>query len=289
MFSQSLPIIFAIIALILLGLSSSFSKTPTDKLGAERVMVIRGIFNVIILGFVLLFNLPHGFTLNNIIVALLISILGYFPLLFFLKALAIGKMGIVSPIASSYTFLTVILAVIFYHEHLSAGQLMAVIGIIVGIILISLNFRDFKSSHLFNMKSGVPFALLAALTWGLYFFLIRIPTAHLGTYFTSFIVELIILFSALTTLFFQKKMNFQIPEGKTLFSVFLVSITVSVGVLFYYQALNIGSVSIISAIGSSTPLIVTLYGAIFMKERLKIQQYAGMAVILLGIIGLSIS
>jgi len=59
-------------------------------------------------------------------------------------------------------------------------------------------------------------------------------------------------------------------------------------VLFYYQALNTGPVAIVSAIGSSTPLIVIVYGAIFMKERLKLQQYCGMVMILLGIIGLSI-
>ena len=235
-----------------------------------------------------MFNLPHSISAHNLIVALVISILGYFPLLFFMKALAIGKMGIVSPIASSYTLLTVVFAIIFYHETLSAGQLIAIFGIILGIILISINFRDFKNSHLFDPKSGVPYALLAALTWGVYFFLIRIPTAHLGTYFVSFLVELVILVCALFSLLLSKKPMFEFPDRKSLSFLFFVSLTVSIGVLTYYQAFNIGSVSIVSAIGSSTPLIVTLYGAIFFRERLKLQQYVGMVGILLGIIGLAL-
>ncbi len=282
------PVFMALFALLLLGLSSAFSKIPTGKIGPERVIVFRGVFNVIILGIILAFNFPAVSSWADLPYALLIAVFGYFPLLFFLKALHLGKMGIVSPISSSYSLITALFAVIFYHEKLNIFQFLCILAVVLGIILISINFRDFKNSHLFDKKSGIGLALLAALFWGIYFFLIKIPTQHFGTYFTSFLVETVILISALISLFWTKKFDLRLPDGMTTSYLFLVSITVSIGVLFYYQALNTGSVAIVSAIGSSAPLIVTMYGAIFMKERLKLQQYCGMVVILLGIIGLSI-
>ncbi|MFA6963114.1 MAG: EamA family transporter [Patescibacteria group bacterium] len=283
------PILLALLALILLGLSSAFAKKPTDKIGATKVMIFRGLFNVVILGVILIFNFPSSFSWTDLPVAILISALGYFPLLFFLKALKVGKMGIVSPVSSSYGLITALLAVVFYHEKLNGLQLFGILAVVIGIILVSINFRDFKNSHLFDRQSGIGLALLAALLWGIYFFLIKIPTQHFGTYFTSFLVEAVILISALVSLIFAKEFDLKLPDRMTASYLFLVSITVSVGVLFFYQALNTGSVAIVSAIGSSTPLIVTLYGAIFMKERLKLQQYCGMAIILIGIIGLAVT
>jgi len=281
-------IVLAISALLLLGLSSCFAKIPNEKLGALPVMVYRGVFNVLILGTILSFNFSASLPLKYLLIGLLVSILGFFPLFFFFKSLEIGKAGVVSPISASYTLLTVLLAVVFFKESLNWLQIMAIFLAFCGIILISINFKDFKSSHLFEKASGIGYALLAALTWGIYFFLIRIPTEHLGTYFMSFLVEIVILFGSIIALLLSRKKVFPPISKSNLSSIFFVSLTISAGVLFYYQALNTGSVSIVSAIGSSTPLIVTIYGAIFLKERLRIQQYFGMVLILASIIGLSV-
>jgi len=281
-------IILALIALVALGLSSALSRNPVRKIGPNQVMFFRGIFDsAILLLLVISFRSFTTFSLKYTLIALLIAALGFIPLFFFYKAIEIGKIGVISPVSSSYAVITIILAMIFYHERLSYFQLFSVAFIIIGIILISTNFRQFKSSHLFDLKSGLPYAIITLLGWGIYFFLIRIPSVHLGSIFTSFVIEFAILLVVASSIAVKRE-KISLPDTRTLRNIILISVSLVVGVICYYQALRIFHVGIVSAIGSATPLIVTAYSLIFFKEKLTPQQLGGFLLIVIGIISISL-
>lgn len=281
-------IILALIALVALGLSSALSRNPVRKIGPNQVMFFRGIFDsVILLLLVISFHSFTTFSLKYTLIALLISALGFIPLFFFYKAIEIGKIGVISPISSTYAVITIALAVIFYHEHLSAFQFLSVALIIFGIVFISINFRQFKHSHLFDIKSGIPYGLIALAGWGLYFFLVRIPTVHLGSVLVSFVTEFGILAVA-TALIFAKREKITLPDSRTLWNILFISVSLVAGVICLYQGLKIYNVSIVTAIGSATPLIVVSYSFLFFKEKLTLQQLGGFLMIVLGIISISL-
>lgn len=277
--------------MICFGLSNAIAKKPVKEVGGIKAALFRNIFLSLFM-FILLFLL-HDFSLfswNYLFIAIGISIIGYFPLLFYFKSLEYGKVGVVAPIANSSIFFTVIFSILFFEESLTLNQIIAIIIILLGVILISINFKDIKNSQLFFIKSGIPFALISCFGWGLVFALFKIPINALGPILTGLIVELGVLFSAIIHLKF-KKQTFELKKKqKHLYKYFIaMGLLGMVGNLAYFNALNIAKVSIVSAITFSNPLIATIYGRVVYKEHLKKQQWAALFLILFGVVIMSLN
>jgi len=159
--------------------------------------------------------------------------------------------------------------------------------IIMGTILISVSFRDFKNSHLFQKSSGIYYAIIAALGWGLYFFLIRIPVMQMGAVLTSYLEETMMLIIVSLILIFKKE-KFILPKWQPLKPVIIIGFLSAAGVLAYYQGIKIYSLSIMTAFSAAGPLIVCLYGGLVYKERLQLKQYISIVMIVSGIIVLAL-
>jgi len=283
----STGIIFGLIAMIGFGLSNAMSQTPSRKIGSRRTILFRNIFVSILLLITLLFFLKDSsFDLKYILIAFSISFIGYIPLATFLKGLKVGKVGIVSPIANSSVIFTVILSIVFFNESLSPEQIASIILIVIGIILISLNFKDLKKSNLFKISSGIPYALTSCFLWGIVFFLFKIPVTVLGPILTSFIIEFgILIFNAISLKI--SKISFSIPEKKTLLHILIIAFFGTLGTLFFNLGIAVSDVSIVAAITFSSPLVAVLYGKFVYKEKLEIQQWIAIAVILVGVLAVS--
>ncbi len=266
------------------GLGNGISQVPIKKIGARRVIFFRSIFMSLILFMVLLFFLSEtDFSPTYILITFVISLIGYIPLVTFYKALKIGKVGIISPIASSSVVFTILFSIIFFKESLNQMQLFAILVIIFGIVLISINFKDIKNSNLFKISSGVPFALITCVLWGLVFFLFKIPVNVLGPILTSFIIEFgNLVYSGINLKI--SKIGFKLPDKKTLTYIFILALCVTVGSLFYNLGIRVSDVSIVAALYSSNPLVATLYGKFVYKEKLKMQQYFAIFLMLIGIV-----
>lgn len=284
----TLGIIFGLIACFSAGLSNALVKVPTKELGANKVIFYRNIFNTIFLLIIVLLTLDKAtFSPTYILITLGLSFFGYWPMYFFYRAASIGKVGIISPIASANSMIAVILATFLFNEKLSVLQLFSIIVIVVGVILISINPKDFDRSSIFKVSSGIPYALLAALGWGIWMALIKIPITHLGPYLTSFIVEA----GALITAFFilrGSRERLVLQNKKLLNYIIPISLLMVLWSVAYYQGVNVSDVSIVVAISSASPVVVALYGRLFYKEKLETKQYFSIALLILGIILLGI-
>jgi len=283
----SFGIIFGLIAMFGFGIANALVKIPTKKIGIIRTIFVRGIFSSLMLFLILLFFLPEtNFDLTYIFIAVIIAIIGYIPLATFFKAIKSGKVGIITPIANSSIIFTVLLSIIFLKESLLATQILAILLIVVGIILTSINFKDLKNSNLFRLESGIPYALVSAILWGVVFFLLKIPVNVLGPILTSFIVEFgIMIFSILHIKVANDPFNF--PNRKMLIHIFFIALFAIVGSLFFNLGIERSSVSIVAALTFSAPLVSTLYGKIVYKEKLTTIQYSALFLILLGVILIS--
>ena len=62
----------------------------------------------------------------------------------------------------------------------------------------------------------------------------------------------------------------------------------ALGFMAYNFGIQMGNVSIVAAIGSANPLVAAIYGKLVYKEKLKNQQYIAIAVVILGIILMSL-
>jgi transporter family protein len=286
---SSISIIFGIIAMFGFGLSNAISQIPSKEIGSRRTVFFRGIFVSFLLLLILLFFLDKAvFPVKYILIAFVISFLGFIPLVTFYEALKRGKIGIISPIANSSVIFTILFSTLFFKESLSSLQILSIVLIIIGIILSSLNLKDIKDSNLFKVSSGVPHALVTCFLWGLVFFLFKIPVMALGPILSAFLNEFgILIFSGINLAI--SKISFSIPEKKILRYIFLVAIFGVIGTVFF----NLGiakensSLSIVAAITFASPLVATLYGKFVYKEKLNFQQWFAIILILIGIISIS--
>lgn len=156
-------VLFGLLAMIGFGMSNALSRVPSQNLGGIKTIFYRGIGLNIVLFIILIFFFPKGVTWQGIGIASAIAIFSYLPIMFFYKGLALGKVGIISPIANSSAIITVLLAIVFFKESLNLWQAVSGVFIVLGIVLISINFKDLKNSNLFIISSGVPFALAACV------------------------------------------------------------------------------------------------------------------------------
>ncbi len=283
----SVGILCGMAAMLGFGLSNAISQTPVKEIGSTRTVFFRNMFtSAMLLALVTFYAKSINFSIRYILIAFVISLIGYIPLLTIYKALKRGKVGVVSPIGNSAVIFTVLFSVLFFGESLSKAQSLSIACIIAGIILISIDFRDIRRSHIFTLSSGVPYALVTCLLWGLLFFLYKIPVDVIGPILTSFMIEFGVLIQCLAHMKISRT-SFDKPKAKTLRYIFAVAFFGVIGSISFNIGIGLADVSIVAAIAFANPLVAVMYGKFVYKETLRLQQWAAVLMILIGIVVIS--
>ncbi|MFA5108701.1 MAG: DMT family transporter [Candidatus Micrarchaeia archaeon] len=284
----SLGILLGLVAMFGFGISDALAKLPLVRLGGAKVIFIRNLFiSAIFLAAILFIHPDFGqIDYSFVALAIIISAIAYFPLSYFYRGLKVGEIGLVTPVAHSSIIITAILSVIFFHEALTQLQICAIALIFFGLVLISINFKDIKSSQLFKLSSGIPYALITGILWGLVYFLIKIPILIIGPILCSFILEFVILCSSAAHIFLSKQ-EFKF-DLKGIWRPMLALSVLSAVASF---ALNFGigeyNVSIVAALAFASPLVATLYARFAYHEKLTSLQWVAVLIILVGVVALA--
>lgn len=232
-------------------------------------------FNINIIPQFLFFLLPAGFLF-------LIGSLAFY------KGFEEGQVSLVSPMAGSWVIITVILSLIFLKEILEINQIMAIILIIIGIILISINAKKLFKIKKLNIFRGIKEGLVAMFGWGLALFLIIPPSRVLGWFLPVFLMRSFeILFLASYMIFDRQsfKINFQPP----ILTLILVTGLLDMVAFFAYSFGVKGDyVSLIAPVAASFPLVAVILAKIFLKEQFLLNQVFGIVSIITGLILISI-
>ncbi len=127
----------------------------------------------IIIGFILLFltnqHLP-SFKIASVIV--LTTFFFTAAYLLFIKALSLGAMGVVTPIANSFPAITLLLSVVFLSTIFTHEQIISMAIIIIGTILLAYQNNVKKLPNSIFYKDAL-LALGAAVSWGIGFFIVN--------------------------------------------------------------------------------------------------------------------
>ena len=282
-----LGIVFGLLAMLGYGLSTAVAQVPLKSTEILRVVFFRGIFSssMLFLG-VLLFWGEYVFSPVYVLLALAISFVGYAGLISFYKALKVGDIGVVTPIANSSVVFTVLLSVLFFAESLGPVQVFSIGLIVCGIVLISVDFGDLRNSSVFDKSSGVVYALITCLLWGCAFFLFKIPVTLLGPILSSFVIETgNMIYSGIGLKFSGKGFGF--PSGKNMKYIFFVALFGALGTLAFNYGVGATDVSIVAALTFANPVVSAVYARVVYKEKLGGLRYFAMGLILLGIVLIS--
>lgn len=281
-----LSVLIGLASMLAYSLANVVSQPLVRKSGSAQVLYLRGLVISVILGLIVIPQYHHFHDTRHVLLALLLGIGGYIPVLAFMQGLRVSKVGIVAPIGATSALLTVVLAFLVLHTPLGAIQWAAIVMVIAANVAVSVNPKDLRSSNIMQLESGILFALIAAAGWGLFYFFLIYPTRVLGPWVSAFLVELGVTIAAgLHILVTRQKLEhrdiLKVPMSGSGICIVIGTVAYTIGVFSY----NVGIVAVLS---NSTALASALLAAYFFKEKLTRFEKIIAGIMILGVILVSL-
>jgi drug/metabolite transporter (DMT)-like permease len=274
------------------GAADFFAKKTIDNIGDLRTLFWAQLIGIAPLLIAILLNpdVPKINTYDPLFLILfgIVGALSYLPLY---SAFGKGKVSIISPIFASYSVVVVVLAAIFLNAHISGLQWLAIFIVFAGVLLLSIDPSEIRQAlgKKGQLTGGVPQALTALVGYSFWLmFLDKFLNGREWLFFLliirSIAVLTLLIYSAVigTSLSVKDRGLWKYLALIGLFDVAAFS-AVSYG---FSHTDFIGVVTVLSAT-FSIPTIILAY--LFLKERVSRLQVGGIAVILAGVVIISLS
>ncbi|HCM51980.1 TPA: hypothetical protein DIS56_02500 [Candidatus Saccharibacteria bacterium] len=208
----------------------------------------------------------------------------------FIKALSIGEVGVVVPLASIFPLITIGLSVLFLTINFTGWQYLAMMIIVAGVILLAIEKRH-RNIPLRVQHRAAVFALLAALLWGTGNFVQNIVIGKEPWQVILGFVNISMGLAAILIILFTNRLKFKAKLKRAVNNKqgLITGVSVTSGSFGFYSGSNrVGSVIIPSVVASASPLVASFLSAVIDKERLTIIKRAGAVIAVAGIIMLNI-
>lgn len=211
--------------------------------------------------------------------------------LLFVRALTDGPVGVIVPIGNSYPLITILLSVVFLSEVFKAGQVAAMIGIIVGAALLAYQ-KNAQKIPVRELHKDTLLAVAAAVTWGFGFFLQNTVVGDLSwqTLFVTMEAATTLVTVLAFTVTYRARTVRAAGQAITHKPALLAGAVGAGGfVALYLGGEKAGSLIIPTVLSACGPLIASVLGAVIDKERLGILKRVGAAMIVSGIVILNLA
>lgn len=205
----------------------------------------------------------------------------------YFKALSIGDVNKVVPIDKSSTVLSVLLAIVLFHEteHL-AVKLISTVLLGVGIILmVEKKKSDQKASGNTYILYAIGSAVFAALTSILAKVGITGVESNLGTAIRTIVV---LVMAWLLVLIKKKAPELKHLDKKKLGFIGLSGIATGASWLCYYYAIQNGIVSVVVPIDKMSLLVTVIFSYLAFHERLSKKALVGLVLMLAGTLAMAV-
>ncbi len=129
---------------------------------------------------------------------------------------------------------------------------------------------------------GILYGIIALLGWGLADFFAKRVIDRIGDFKALFWMQLLSMIPFFS-LYLAVDGRFIFPiNDYTMF--ILISILGIVGYFYFYKAIRLGNISIISPIQASYVVLTVILAVIFLQERLTIEQTISIAIVFIGLV-----
>lgn len=219
--------------------------------------------------------------------AVALAAIGSGALYVFFKALALGPIAVVSPIAASYAAVTVLLVVVFLGEQLSLLQSVAIAVTFAGIVLASSDVRAVLQT-LGRPLPGIRLAFIATLGFGAYgASLAAASRDHDG-------LELVLLARIASAVLLAAAVIATRPAVPTDRRPATGALLVLIGIfdtaanVSFVLGVEAGYASIVATGSGLYPVLPAFLAIFFLGERLVPNQYLGIAITVAGLVALGL-
>jgi len=269
------------------GTSDFLSKGLTGKVGFYRTTVYTLATSGALVTVPLLFlGVPRLPSLLGAAVLALISLSTFVAFLFMYRGYQKGHLSVVSPIVNSFPIFSVLFAVFILKIDLSYEELLALAGVILGILLVSTDFSALGSSSGRRLTPGVPEAVLAAFFFAVGFtslgyaeetvgYLLPVLAARLGAASIGLLAGLAL------------KQSLEPIRGKPLLRLLAMGTLEASGLLAFTLALfyssSIAVLPITTTLAGMGAVFTVGFALILLKERVGPSFALGIAVLIASV------
>jgi len=196
----------------------------------------------------------------------------------------------VGTISAAYPSLTVIGALAFLSESLTAMQLVGIAAIICGIV--ALSYEQNPHSRYSIPRRSLFFALLALALWGVWGLTAKIAVSKIGpgNVFGFYVISSVT--GPLVYMLFRRirpgLLNVEKPSWVSwVFGAAGLALNVS-GTLVFSFALSMGLASLVVPISSAYPLVTVTVALLLLGEKLNRLQLAALVCVITGLLMIAI-
>ena len=177
-----------------------------------------------------------------------------------------------------------LIAFIFRGQRLTPLQTVAVVLILIGITLVSVNFNDLKNRQ-FKLLAGVKETIISAVFFSIYWNLTETVSETIGWLGATLYVKIgATLFLLIFALLAKRTLALTRTSTKTKVIVTLVGILEALATSSVNWGLGVGDLILVSPISSAFTVVTISMAVIFLKEKLSLTQTLGIVLAITGIV-----
>jgi drug/metabolite transporter (DMT)-like permease len=281
-----MSILFGLSAALAWGLADFCARFAAHRVGNFRTLLYMQLVGLAGLSlWMALAGWPDSWDWPVVGLAGVLAVINTLAGLALYRSFEVGLLSVVSPIAASYGAISLILA-------LASGQRPSVLALaglfitILGVVLASadLSFLLAKNSTTKGKKisGGIGWAIAAALCLGTVFWGLGYVTPMLGTFLPAWIFRLlgppVVLILALPT-----RQKVALPTPPAWLWILGVAGLDTAAYLLYNLGLSGAGSAVVAVISSLFSAVTVLLARIFLNEKLALNQWAGVIIILAGV------
>jgi drug/metabolite transporter (DMT)-like permease len=278
-------ILLGLTAALSWGLADYFAAITSRQTGSFRVVLGFHLVAMVLLAGLLVVT---GEVLSDVSVADLawlafVGLLGGLSYLAFYRALAIGPISIVSPIVSAYAAVTVVCAVLIGGERLAPGETAAIVVVILGVLLASSDLAQMRALERIALL-GILLALATAVVIGAFVYGIAYFSADYGWLVPIFLAR------GFSTLFIVgvglRTGDWRFPDRspRLLAMIALIAVVDTLGYVAFNFGVRHADTTIVATAAAPYAVVPIVAGVMILHERPRATQWAGIALVIAGLI-----
>jgi len=266
--------IYALLSALFFGSSDAFWKPVIAKYSYNSIVLSRTVFSsLFLLVFVLLSENLNLATFPDYLLVLFLGTISAFAFMYLIKAFELAATSIVITLNSVTLIVSQITAFLFFDELVNWKNYSLVFVFIMLAVLLLNNLK-------FKLNTGIKYALISSVLFGIAYPLLSIPVHTIGNYQTAALQELTLLFWIVVYVYKRP----HVEKTKLLVNkeVLVLAILSAGGLSLLFYAYSFMEVYKVHLISSFYPIPALLIAFFIYKEKISIYQFFGIILSILS-------
>jgi uncharacterized membrane protein len=271
------------------GTADYMSRSQSQRIGYYRTVVYSHFVTLVVLIALIPFIAPSiQFPVFPVLVLVAAGGVNFAAFILLYRAFHVGVVSVVAPVAYTYPAVTTVLSVAILGSFLTSLQLLAIVGILAGVILVSTRFSQLYSflrgKGAPNLTRGVDSAIGTSVLFGAVYIAIGYAAPQVSIVLPVLVLRAVAIVAGflLAPLFHQS-----LSPSRQVFSTRIIAMGIleALGFLVFTYGISTagGSLPIVVALSSMGGAVAASYGLAFLRERLEPNQMVGIVLSLLGV------